>query len=183
MVKKSIPEKTLSSERVFDGKFLKIQRDEVLTPDGKTYIREFIKHPGAAMIIPLLSAETTLMVKQYRHAVGQFFWEFAAGKIDAGETSLQTAHRELREETGLSANRMRYLTTIHPVIGYADEKIDLFLAEEISPGTRKLDHGEFLEPHEIAIADLMPMVRRGEITDVKTQIGVFWLEKILKEGW
>jgi ADP-ribose pyrophosphatase len=123
-VDRNSAEKTLSSERVFDGRFLKVQRDEVLSPDGKTYVREYIKHPGAAMIIPLLSVERTMMIKQYRYAVGQFFWEFAAGKIDPGETSLQTAKRELQEETGLLANQWRYLTTIHPVIGYADEKID-----------------------------------------------------------
>lgn len=183
-MKKILIEKTLSSELVFEGRFLKIQRDEVILPDGKTSYREYIQHPGAAMVIPVLPNGNVVMIKQYRHALGKVLLEFPAGKIDVGEKSVQTAVRELQEETGYEAREMRYLTSINPVIAYANERIDLFLAKDLSqPGPQNLDHGEFLEIIEINPAELLPMVRRGEISDVKTQIGVFWLDKILQGTW
>ena len=182
-MKKTLMEKTLHSEKVYSGGYLKIQKDQVMLPDGKTTFREYIIHPGAAMVIPLLDNGRVVMEKQYRHAMGQVFLEFPAGKIDSGEKTSETAIRELKEETGFTAREWRYLTTIHPVIGYANEKIDLYLAKGLVQTGAKLDQGEFLEMLEVPITDLLPMVRRGEITDVKTQIGVFWLEKILAEGW
>lgn len=180
---KKLNEKTLSSEKVYDGRFLKIQKDQVLLPDGKTSYREYILHPGASMIIPILENGNVVMVKQYRHAVKQVFLEFPAGKIDAGEKPLETAQRELKEETGFSGGVWRYLTTIHPVIGYADEKIDLFLATDLKQTGAQLDDGEFLELVELSMDELMPMVRRGEVSDVKTQIGIFWLNQIYKGQW
>jgi ADP-ribose pyrophosphatase len=182
-MKKTLVEKTLHSEKVYTGRFLKIQKDEVLLPDGKTAYREYILHPGAAMVIPLLDNGQVIMERQYRHAVGQVFWEFPAGKIDSGEKSAETAVRELKEETGFTAREWRYLTTIHPVIGYANEKIDLFLAKGLQQTGAQLDAGEFLEMQEVPVAELLPMIRRGEVSDVKTQIGIFWLEKILGAGW
>lgn len=182
-MKKAAAEKTLSSSLAYDGRFLKVQKDEVLTPEGKTYVREYIRHPGAAMIIPVLNEKTVVMVRQFRYSLKQFFWEFPAGKIDPGEKSLETAKRELVEETGYTAESMRYLTAIYPVIGYADERIDFYLATDLKPGEMKLDEGESLEVHEVPIADLITQVRRGEIGDVKTQLGVFWLERVLQQGW
>lgn len=182
-MKKTLIEKTLTSENVYDGRFLQIQRDEVLLPDGKTSWREYIIHPGAAMIIPVLDNGNVLMIRQYRHAIGEVLLEFPAGKIDAGEKTVQTAVRELQEETGYGAKEMRFLTTIYPVIGYANEKIDLFLAKGLSRGLQKLDHDEFLDVVEMNPAELLPLVRRGEVGDVKTQIGIFWLDRILNEIW
>lgn len=182
-MKKTLIEKTIDSEMVYTGGFLKIKKDKVLLPDGKTSSREYILHPGAAVMIPVLKENRVVMVRQYRHAVGEIFWEFPAGKIDSGEKSIETAKRELKEETGYVAKDWRYLTTIHPVIGYANEKIDLFIAQDLTLEQAQLDHGEFLEVVEVAIDDLLGMVRRGEVTDVKTQIAVFWLEKVMKEGW
>ncbi len=182
-MKKTLVEKTLGTEQTYNGRFLKVHRDEVMLPDGKTSFREYILHPGAAMVVPVLDNGNVVMVRQYRHAVKEVLLEFPAGKIDAGEKSVQTAVRELTEETGYTAREMRYLTSIYPVIGYANEKIDIFLAKGLTVGTQKLDHGEFLELVEINPADLLPMVRRGEVADVKTQIGIFWLDKLLDGTW
>lgn len=170
-------EKTVSSAQVYNGYFLKIQKDEVLLPNGKTSSREYIKHPGASMVVPVMSNGNVIVLKQYRHACRQVFWEFPAGKMDAGEEPLTTAHRELEEETGFRAGKMRYLTSIHPVIGYADEVIHLYLAEDLTFVGAKPDEGEHMHVIEKSKDELMQMLRRGEVTDVKTQIGLFWLDK------
>lgn len=182
-MKKHLEEKTLSSKQVFRGRYLKIEQDQVQAPDGRTYVREYILHPGAAMMIPLLNNGHVVMVHQYRHAVKQVFLEFPAGKRDRGEETLRTAQRELREETGYEAKDWKFLTTIHPVIGYSNEHIDLFLARDLEVTTQQLDHGEFLEVVEVSPEELMRFVREGKVTDVKTQIGAFWLDKILRGEW
>lgn len=180
---KHLYEKILSSRQIFKGRFLKIEQDEVEAPDGRTYVREYIKHPGAALMIPLLPNGKVVMVHQYRHALKQVFLEFPAGKRDRGEDSLVTARRELMEETGYEAKDWKFLTTIHPVIGYSDEHIDLYLAKSLTHGEQKLDHGEFLEVTEVDPKDLMRLVHEGKVTDVKTQIAAFWLDKFLSGEW
>jgi ADP-ribose pyrophosphatase len=180
---KHLMEKVLSSRQIFKGRFLKVEQDQVMAPDGREYTREYILHPGAAMMIPLLPNGNVVMVHQYRHAVKQVFLEFPAGKRDKGEDSLVTAKRELLEETGYVAKDWRSLTQIHPVIGYSNEHIDLYLAKDLTKSEQRLDHGEFLEVVEMAPAELMKQVYAGKITDVKTQIGVFWLDKILRGEW
>lgn len=180
---KHLEEKTLSSKQIFRGRFLKVEQDQVQAPDGKTYVREYIIHPGAAMMIPLLPNGNVVMIHQYRHAVKKVFLEFPAGKRDQGEASLLTAQRELKEETGYEAKEWKFLTTIHPVIGYSNEHIDLYLARDLTLMQRQLDHGEFIEVIEVKPAELMRYVREGNVSDVKTQIGAFWLDKILREEW
>jgi len=180
---KHLEEKTLSSKQVYKGRFLKIEQDEVQAPDGKVYVREYILHPGAAMMIPLLPNGNVIMIHQYRHAVKQVLLEFPAGKRDPGEQTLNTAKRELVEETGYEAREWKFLTTIHPVIGYSNEHIDLYLAKDLLQMEQKLDHGEFIEVVEVNPKDLMQLVRAGKVSDVKTQIGAFWLDKILRGEW
>ncbi|WP_413560012.1 NUDIX domain-containing protein [Bdellovibrio sp. HCB209] len=180
---KHLEEKTISSRQVFKGRFLKIEQDQVQAPNGKIYHREYILHPGAAMMIPLLPNGNVVMVHQYRHAVKQVMLEFPAGKRDRGEDSLVTAKRELSEETGYIANDWKFLTAIHPVIGYSNEQIDLYLAKDLSKTQQQLDEGEFLEVIEIAPQELMSLIQQGKVTDVKTQIGAFWLDKILRGEW
>ncbi|WP_374075118.1 NUDIX domain-containing protein [Bdellovibrio bacteriovorus] len=180
---KHLVEKILSSKQIFRGRFLKIEQDQVQAPDGRTYVREYILHPGAAMMIPLLPNGNVVMIHQYRHAVKQVFLEFPAGKRDHGEETILTAQRELKEETGYEAKDWKFLTTIHPVIGYSNEHIDLYLARELTLAQQQLDHGEFIEVVEVKPEDLMRYVREGKVSDVKTQIGAFWLDKILRGEW
>ncbi|MGZ3773495.1 MAG: NUDIX domain-containing protein [Pseudobdellovibrionaceae bacterium] len=180
---KHLEEKTLSSKQVFRGRFLKVEQDQVQAPDGKVYVREYIIHPGAAMMIPLLDNGNVVMIHQYRHAVKQVFLEFPAGKRDHNEKTIFTAQRELKEETGYEAKEWKFLTTIHPVIGYSNEHIDLYLAKDLTFVERQLDHGEFLDVVEVSPKDLMKAVYEGKVSDVKTQIGAFWLDKILRGEW
>lgn len=177
---KKLTEKVLSSQIVFKGNYLWVIRDQVELSNGHQSFREYIKHAGAAMVIPLLNPDKVLMIHQYRHSVGQIFLEFPAGKCDSGESTGQTAARELQEEVGLRAGKMTLLTHIHPVIGYSNEKIDLFLAENLISVPQTLDPDEMLELEEISIKDLETKIWNNEITDVKTQIGAHWLFRHLR---
>jgi ADP-ribose pyrophosphatase len=178
-----LEEVTLTSERVFDGRFLHVNRDIVRLPDGKETFREYILHPGAVMLIPLLANGDVVMERQWRHPLGRAFIEFPAGKIDAGEAWLETCRRELHEETGYAAERFTHLATINNAISYADEHIELYLAEGLTAGEAKLDDGEFLDVFSASPSQVLDWVRDGTITDVKTIIGAFWLEKILAGAW
>lgn len=171
---KKLFEKTLHSELIYQGRFLKILRDQVQLPDGGIGHREYIQHPGAAAILPILDSGEIILVEQYRHALKKVFLEIPAGKRDKGEALEVTATRELEEETGYKAQKLEFLTVIHPVIGYADEAIHIYKASGLIPGPQKLDAGEFLELKKFTSEELKEKVLNGEITDVKTLIGLFW---------
>jgi len=178
-----LTETRLDGGLVYDGHFLKVERDRISLPNGKISHREFIRHPGAVVILPLLPDGRVLLERQFRYPNGQVFIEFPAGKIDPGEEHLACAKRELEEETGYTAGRWRFVCTIHNAIAYSDEHLELFLAEELVAGEQKLDDGEFLELFTVTVPELLELVRSGQITDVKTLIGAFWLEKILAGEW
>ena len=167
----------------YDGSFLKINRDHVRLPDGAVTTREYIRHPGAVVIVPLFDDGSVLLERQFRYPNAQIFIEYPAGKIDPGEHPLACAKRELEEETGYTAARWDFVCTIHNAIAYSDEHLDLYLARELTAGEAKLDEGEFLETFTATVPALLEMVRCGEITDVKTIIGTFWLEKIIAGTW
>jgi ADP-ribose pyrophosphatase len=183
MTDSHLKETRIDGETVYDGKFLKVWRDRIKLPDGSITHREFIRHPGAVVILPLLPDGRVLLERQFRYPNGRVFIEFPAGKIDPGEDPLACAKRELEEETGYTAREWHFLCTIHNAIAYSDEHLDLFLARDLSAGQARLDVGEFLETFTSTVPEMLEMVRRGEITDVKTVIGTFWLEKILAGTW
>jgi len=178
-----LKETRVDGELAYDGNFLKVSRDRVKLPDGKITQREFIRHPGAVVILALFDDGRVLLERQYRYPNDQVFIEFPAGKIDPGEASLACAKRELEEETGYAATDWQYVCTIHNAIAYSDEHLDLFLARGLTAGDAKLDDGEFLETFTATPPEMLEMVRRGEITDVKTVIGTFWLEKFAAGTW
>jgi ADP-ribose pyrophosphatase len=170
-------ETTIQTERVFDGVLLKVNRDEVKLPNGKTSIREYITHPGAVVIIAFLDNGNLLFERQYRYPLRKVFLELPAGKIDAGEDILTTAKRELLEETGYEASDWRYIGVMHPCIGYADERIEIFTAHGLRlVGEKQLDHNEFLDVIELSPADARLSVWEGKITDGKTITALYWLD-------
>lgn len=173
----------VDSQRVYQGNFLHVEKDTVRLPDGNLVTREYIKHPGAVVILPLFDDGTVLMERQFRYPLNQVFLEFPAGKIDPNEDSLVCAKRELKEETGYTARDWQFVCTIHNAIAYADEHLDIYLARGLIAGDAKLDDEEFLETFTAPVSEIVEWVKSGKITDVKTVIGAFWLDKILKQEW
>ncbi len=174
----------LESSQVYRGKLLDVRVDRVLLPSGKEGMREFVRHQGAVVIVPLLDNGELLLERQFRYPLARVFLEFPAGKIDPGEAIEATARRELLEETGFVANEWRHLGVLHPCIGYSDERIEIFLARGlIRQSEQNLDHGEFLEVLSLPLEEALSAVRSGEITDGKTIAALFWAEKVLHSGW
>lgn len=178
-----LKETQLDTEVAYDGNFLKVQRDGVRLPDGSLTQREYIKHPGAVAILPLFDDGRVLLERQFRYPLHAVFIEFPAGKIDPNEDPLDCAKRELQEETGYTARDWQFACTIHNAIAYSDEHLDLYVARGLTAGERKLDQGEFLDTFTATVPEMLQWVREGKITDVKTVIGTFWLEKMLSGAW
>ena len=178
----NLKETRLDSSVVYDGAFIKVRKDRARMPDGSISAREYITHPGAVAILALLDNGKLVMERQFRYAPQREFIELPAGKIDHGEDILLCAQRELLEETGYVAREWTHLTTAWPCIGYADERIEYFLARGLSHQGSQLDDGEFIEVFELSLADAMEWIRQGKINDSKTIVGLFWLEKTLN-GW
>ncbi len=162
---------------------MRVFRDSVSMPDGNTSIREHIRHPGAAMVVPMLENGRLIMVRQYRYALGRVMVEFPAGKHDPGEDSITTANRELLEETGYTAHEMTYLGHIHPAIGFSDEQIELYIARDLHAGKANTDHDEFLQVFETTLHEALNWVELGQITDTKTIIALYWVERYLAGRW
>ncbi|MFH1493417.1 MAG: NUDIX hydrolase [Pseudomonadota bacterium] len=182
MSSSDLTEKQLSSQTVYRGGLLHVKEDRVQLPNGQSARREYILHPGAVVIIPLLANGQVVMERQFRYPLNRDLYELPAGKLDAGETALLCGQRELLEETGYSAANWRYVATIHPCIGYSNESMSLFLAQDLTEGVHQRDGDEFLEVFTVSLSEALEWVRIGRITDVKTVIGLFWAEKILN-GW
>jgi ADP-ribose pyrophosphatase len=180
-------ERKAGSEEILKGRFLHAFRDTVSLPDGKLATREYIVHPGAVMVIPLLQDEAgntrVVLERQYRYPIGQVMVEFPAGKLDAGEPVQACAQRELREETGYTATEWARAGVTHPVIAYSNEFIDIWFARGLSPGPRKLDAGEFLDVFTATPEELLQWCQDGQVTDAKTLAGALWLHNVLHGQW
>ena len=172
-----LAEKKISGEGVYDGIFLKMKRDIVSLPDGQHAVREYLEHPGAVAILAVLDDGRILLERQYRYPIAQAVIEIPAGKLNTGEDPLLCAQRELQEETGYTAKRWSKIRRIHPVISYSTEFIDIYLAEGLSPGPARLDEEEFLDVFAAPLEELLHWVEMGKITDVKTIISTYWLER------
>ncbi len=174
-----LKETQVDSTLAYEGSFIKVRKDLARLPDGQVHSREYIVHPGAVAVLAELPNGKLVMERQFRYAARREFIEIPAGKIDPDEDILVTAQRELLEETGYVAAEWQHLTTAWPCIGYADERIEYFLARGLEHKGRQLDDGEFLEVFELSLQDALEWVRLGKINDSKTIVGMFWLEKRL----
>ena len=163
----------LGSDVVFSGKLLEVRRDRVRLPDGSEGTREFVVHPGAVLVVPVLDDGRLVLERQFRYPVRRVMLEFPAGKIDAGETPLATAQRELVEEAGYTAQKWKKLGTIHPEIGYSTEFIDLYEATGLTHVAQRLDEGEFLDVVTLAEDELLATYDCGGLTDGKTIAALF----------
>lgn len=182
-----LTEHTLSREQLLRGNFLQVYRDRVRLPDGGEAEREYVAHPGAVMIVPLLEqggpAPQIVLERQYRYPVRRTMIEFPAGKLDAGESALHCAQRELREETGYRAREWAQAGVVHVAIGYSNEIIEIWFARGLSAGPRQLDAGEFLEVFSASSTQLLDWCRSGDVTDSKTLAGALWLQQLLDATW
>jgi ADP-ribose pyrophosphatase len=177
-------ERKQDSQELFKGKLLHAFRDTVTMPDGSSATREYIVHPGAVVIVPLLDDGRVLLERQFRYPVQQVMIEFPAGKIDAGEDRLACAKRELLEETGYTAREWAHAGLLHPVISYSTEFIDIWFARGLADsGKRQLDHGEFLDVFQATPQELLQWCRDGGVTDAKTLSCALWLQNVLAGSW
>jgi ADP-ribose pyrophosphatase len=157
--------------------------ENVTLENGATVDLELVRHPGAAAIVPFIQKDTIILIQQYRHAIGDFIWEIPAGTLSTKESPIECAKRELIEETGFSATRWEKLGEITPVPGYSDERIHIYLAEQLTPAEQHLDKDEVLNVHEIKLADAVKMIYGGKIQDGKSISGIFMaLNKLQKIG-
>lgn len=170
-------EDRLSGEDIYGGIFLNMKRDKVSMPDGQVAVREYLTHPGAVAIVAILDDGRVLMERQYRYPIAKSCIEIPAGKLDPSEDHLVCAKRELEEETGYKANKWSFIRRIHPVISYSTEFIDIYLAEHLVPGKSHLDEEEFLDVFAAPLEQILGWIEDGEITDVKTTISAYWLDR------
>ena len=170
-----------SSITLHNGKVFRLLKENITLDNGVTTDLEVIRHPGASAIVPLSRKGSLLLIKQYRHAIGDYIWEIPAGTLNQDETPLECAMRELSEETGFSAEVWNKLGETTPVPGYSDERIHIFLATELMPTTQRLDKDEMIDVQELRFDYAMQMIYSGLIQDSKTITGLFLASQWLKD--
>ncbi|MDB9884123.1 NUDIX hydrolase [Candidatus Marinimicrobia bacterium] len=173
-----LKEHKITSNQIFSGKLIDLYLDNVRLPNGKKSTREWLDHPGAVCLVPILNNGDILLIRQFRYGPREEFIEIPAGKIDKNEEPLECGFRELEEETGYKSNKLTFLTNIHPAIGFSNEKMWMYLAEELELSERKLDEDEFLELLPTPLNMALKWVFSGKITDVKTIIGILWVKEL-----
>lgn len=164
----------LSSQVIYAGKVFGIRRDEVIEPSGVRTTREMITHPGSVVVLPVLPDGRVVLIQQYRYAAREYLWELVAGRIDPGETPLQGAERELKEETGYRAKSFRIFLEFFPTPGFLEEKMFLLLADGLTPGKARPEDDEKIISRAYNHKELNEMLRKGKLRDAKTIAGILY---------
>lgn len=167
-----LKETLVRSRPLYKGRSVNFNVDVIRLPNGKTATREYIDHPGAVAVIPFLDPRTIVMVEQFRHPIGRTTLEIPAGKLDEGETPLACVRRELGEETGYTARKVRRLLSFWPAPAFSNELLHIYRAEGLEPGDSRPDHDEFLRVRTVKVAAALRMVRDGRLQDAKTVISL-----------
>lgn len=183
MTEQHLKEERQSSELLFKGNFLHARRDHVRLPDGGSATREYVVHPGAVVVVPLLDDGRVVLERQYRYPIGRVMVEFPAGKLDAGEDPRVCGERELLEETGYRAREWACAGPMHLAVAYSTEIVHLYFARGLTAGARKLDAGEFLDVFTATPQEVLQWCRDGTITDAKTLSCALWLQNVLSGTW
>jgi len=175
----------VSTERLYTGRVVNLDRDTVRFPDGSSGQLEMLRHPGASAVVPFLDDPRApdprvLLIRQFRHAANGFIWEVPAGRLDADETPEACARRELEEETGMRARTVEALTTIYTTPGFTDERIHLFLAQGLEPGAERREADEFMELRELSWSAALELIRIGEVQDGKTLASLLFIQSFYR---
>lgn len=174
-------EKTLESQRIYEGAIINLRRDKVTVQNGTSY-REIVEHNGGAVLAALTAEGKLVMVRQFRKPAERVMLEVPAGKIDAGETPMQAAVRELKEETGYTAGNVKHLLSFYPSVGYSQEQLHLYLCTDLTAGETCFDENEAIDIEEMEVELLFNMVQSGQIQDAKTVIAILMVRALLAEG-
>jgi ADP-ribose pyrophosphatase len=173
-------ERTIKEERKYTGNFINVDKLTVLLPNGREATRDVVRHPGAAVVVPIQDNGNILLVKQYRKPCDMVSLEIPAGKLDKGEDPAACAERELAEETGYHARNLHKVMTIHSTPGFSDEVLHMYMATGLTKSKACPDDDEFITCGEYSLSDCINMVDSGEITDAKTIMGIFLADRIMR---
>ncbi len=174
-------EKTMKSERIYDGKILNLRVDTVELPDKKYSKREIVEHPGAVAIVAINEKNEMIIIRQYRKAIDKVLLEIPAGKLELNEEPIESAKRELKEETGYIADKIEYVMEFYTSPGFSNEKIYLFLAQGLTEGEQELEVGEYIDVEKYSLDELMKMIKLGEIVDSKTIVGISYYYNMINK--
>ncbi|HEY4710250.1 MAG TPA: NUDIX hydrolase [Candidatus Acidoferrales bacterium] len=177
--RKAKPARILSSKVLFRGRVFTLKRDRVSEPSGIVTTREIIVHPGSVVVLPVLSDGRIVLIRQYRHAAGQYLWELVAGHKEPNETAAAGVHRELLEETGYTARRIRKLLEIFPSPGLLGERMDIFLAEGLTKGTAQPEEDERITQRIVTLREAEKWIRSGKIRDSKSVAGILYYARFV----
>lgn len=172
--------RVLSSKTVFQGRVFDVRRDSVIEPGGVRVTREIVKHPGSVVVLPVFPDGRILMIRQYRHSVRQYLWELVAGSKDPGESFDTGAHRELLEETGYTARRMRKLLDLFPTPGFVSENMVIFLAEGLKLGKAQPEADEKIQLRIFSLSEIEKWIRAGKIRDAKSVAGILYFARCMR---
>jgi len=176
----SLEKKFLSSTYIYKGKIIKLRQDKVKLPDGKETTREIVEHPGAAVILALTDDQKIIMIRQFREAANEVLWELPAGKVEDGEDLVRCAKRELEEETGYYPRKIKKLLSFFSTPGFCNERLTLFLAEDLEERSKNEDDDEFIQVKNLKISEVLKMIKGNVIKDAKTIIGILFLVSVIK---